>query len=109
MMNRTVVLVNHVWTESRRLELAIHIGGDDERITLEMSNQGMQRIKPRVGPGIPVEIQPVTVEPPGKPRILHELSRSGHGFEIDAELCQHGICPPESMRPAKIRQSRINT
>lgn len=108
MMNRSVVFVDHVWTESRRLELAIHIGRDDERISLEMPNQGMQRIKPRMWPGIPVELQPMSVEAPGKTRILNELGRSSHGLEVDAKLGKHGICPPKPIRAAKVWKAGIH-
>lgn len=107
-MNRAVVLVDHIWTESRRLELTIHIGRDDERIALEMPNQGMQRIKPRMWQGIPVEIQPMAVEPPGKTGILNKLCRSSHGLKVDTKLGKHGICTPESVRPAKIGKAGIH-
>lgn len=102
MMNRPMVLVDHIRTESGFLELAIHIGRDNERIALKMPDQGMQCIKPRMRPSIPIEIQSMAVEPPRKPGILDEFGRCSHGFEIDAELGKHRISAPKTVCPTKV-------
>src|SRR5574343_1493534 len=62
-----------------------------------------------MGPGFAVEIETMTVEPPGQPGVVGKSAGVGDRFKGNAGPAERRINAPEAARPPKVGQAGIDT
>ena len=107
-MDRTVALNDTLGSKTGFLELPVHVTCKDKHPRPQPFAHATQNVEPRMRHGRPIEVQTMSVEAPGQFGIVDKGTRIGNLFKTDAGGTECRISPPETLRPAKIGQTRID-
>ena len=94
--------------ETGLLELAVDVAGEYLGAVFFAGGELKQQAETGVRCSAPIEVEAVTVEAPGEPRVVLEGGGVGDRLEVDAGLAEGRIDAPETARPAKVRQAGID-
>ncbi len=109
MVDGAVDLQDLLLPESRLLELAVHVGRDDEIVQAETFDPPLKHAEPVMGLRRSVEVGPVAVEPPAECRIGLEVPRIGRPHERHPEPLVHRVRLPEPLLPPEVRQPGVHS